>query len=139
MIWMVLAVLGVPIWLVVGRLAGALWSRRSFRRAPGVFACKVNSVSGADGSAKWERGTAYARWVHDVLLVHRGLALMRFEALPVRIVEQAIKTIQGVKVKVETRSRSDSAWTTAPWSRSLPRAPRPPSFQGRSSRRGRCR
>ena len=101
MIWIVLAALGVPIWLVVGGLAGALWSRRRFRRAPGVFACKVRSVSGADGSGKWEGGSVYARWVHDVLLVHRGLALVRFEALPVRVVERAIKTIQGVKVKGE--------------------------------------
>ena len=83
MIWILLAALGVPLWLVVGALSGALWSRRQFRRAAGVFPCKVRIVSGPEGPGKWTRSTAHARWIHDVLLVHVGLALVRFRALPV--------------------------------------------------------
>ena len=99
MIWILLAALGVPIWLVLGGITWALWNRRIFRRRPGVFACKVRRVSAADASGGWQRGTSYAYWVHDVMLVHHGLALVRFEALPVRIVEQRITSARGVKVK----------------------------------------
>jgi hypothetical protein len=98
-IWILLAMLGVPIWLVVGALGGALWSRRTFQRAPGVFPCKVRIVSGFEDSGKWPRATAYARWVHDVLLVHAGLALVRFRALPVIGVDGSISPAPGVKVK----------------------------------------
>ena len=42
----VLAALGVPLWLVVGALAAGLWSRRSFKRAPGVFPAKLRVMAG---------------------------------------------------------------------------------------------
>ena len=41
MIWVLLAALGVPLWIVVGVLMGALWSRRRFKREPGAFAAKL--------------------------------------------------------------------------------------------------
>jgi hypothetical protein len=99
MAWILLAALGVPIWLVLGALGGALWSRSKFRHAPGVFPCKVRLVPGPQDSGKWPRSTAYARWVHDVLLVHAGLALVRFRALPVMGVDGSISPTPGVKVK----------------------------------------
>jgi hypothetical protein len=37
MVWILLAALGVPVWLVVGVLAAGLWSRRALKRSPGVF------------------------------------------------------------------------------------------------------
>jgi hypothetical protein len=77
--------LGVPVWLLVGVLAAGLWSRRAFRRSAGVFPAKLRVVAGEVPGFKtsWPRGRAYARWVHDVLLVHRGFALVRYKALPV--------------------------------------------------------
>ena len=42
----VLAALGVPLWMVVGALAAGLWSRRSFKRAPGVFPAKLRVTAG---------------------------------------------------------------------------------------------
>jgi hypothetical protein len=79
----VLAALGVPLWMVVGALAAGIWSRRSFKRAPGVFPAKprvtAGEVPGLETS--WPRRPVHARWVHDVLLVHRGLALVRNAAL----------------------------------------------------------
>jgi hypothetical protein len=98
-IWILLATLGVPLWLIVGALGGALWSRRTFRRAPGVFPCKVRIVSGSEDSGKWPRATAYARWAHDVLLVHAGLALVRFRALPVASANEPITSAPDVKLK----------------------------------------
>jgi hypothetical protein len=85
MVWIVLAALGVPVWLVVGALGAALWSRRRFKRTPGVFPAKLRVVAGeVDGvGASWPRRPVHARWVHDVLLVHRGLALVRNSALAV--------------------------------------------------------
>ncbi len=84
MIWILLAVLGVPVWFLIGVAAVGLWSRRAFKRAPGVFPAKVRVVTGTVAGLKpsWPRSPMYARWVHDVLLVHHGLALMRNQALP---------------------------------------------------------
>jgi hypothetical protein len=98
-IWILLAMLGVPLWLILGALSGALWSRRTFRRAAGVFPCKIRIVSGPESPAKWTRATTYARWVHDVLLVHAGLALVRFRALPVAAVDAPIAPASDVKLK----------------------------------------
>jgi hypothetical protein len=86
MIWILLAALGVPVWLIVGALTGALLSRRASKSAPGVFRAKLRVTSGAARGLKptWARMPAYAAWVHDVLIVHQGLALVRSTALPVR-------------------------------------------------------
>jgi hypothetical protein len=83
-IWILLAALGIPVWMLVGALAATLLSRRAFKRQPGVFRVKLRSVSGDAAGLKdrWPRRPSYARWVHDVLLVQRGLALIRTEALP---------------------------------------------------------
>jgi hypothetical protein len=98
-IWIVLAALGVPIWLVVGALLAGMWSRKRFQRAQGVFPCKVRAGSETDASEKWPRATAYARWVHDVLIVHAGLALVRNRALPVAGVDGPIVPAPDVKLK----------------------------------------
>lgn len=73
MIWALLAFLGVPIWLVVGALAGALVSRRRARNQPGVVRMKVRPLD-AD---RWPRRASYGQAVHDVLIVRVGLALAR--------------------------------------------------------------
>ncbi len=85
MIWILLAALGIPLWMVVGALAATLISRRAFKRAPGVFPVKLRIVSGEFATLKdsWPRRPGYARWVHDVLLLQHGLALVQTEALPV--------------------------------------------------------
>jgi hypothetical protein len=74
LIWALLALIGVPIWLIVGVLGGAVWSRRSFKRQPGVFKLATRPV-GAEG---WKRsGAGYARCISNVLVVNAGLALVR--------------------------------------------------------------
>ena len=85
MVWILLAALGVPVWLLVGVLAAGLWSRLTFKRSAGVFPAKLRAAAGEVPGVKtsWPRGTAHARWVHDVLLVHRGFTLVRNQALPV--------------------------------------------------------
>ena len=73
MIWALLALLGVPIWLVIGGLTGALVSRKRFQRQDGVFTLSFRE----HGDTGWPRGLAHGRYVHDVLLVNSGLALVR--------------------------------------------------------------
>jgi hypothetical protein len=101
MIWALLAILGVPLWLVVGALAGSLWSRRHFRNSPGVFPAKVRLNSGTfDGlSESWPPVAAYARWVHDVLLVNKGLALVRTQPLPVAAAEGRVEQADPQEIK----------------------------------------
>jgi hypothetical protein len=99
LISVILATIGVPIWLVVGMLALAFWSRRQFQKAPGVFPCRVREVLGSGEEAGWGRPESYGRWVHDVLLLHSGLALIRYRALPVASVEKPIASAEGTRFK----------------------------------------
>jgi hypothetical protein len=70
MIWATLAFLAVPIWLVVGALIGAPFSRQHFMAQPDVVALTFR----ANDDDKWPRGRAYGRYV---LIVNHGLAQIR--------------------------------------------------------------
>jgi hypothetical protein len=85
MVWILLAALGIPLWMVVGALIVTLRSRRQFKREPGTFAAKLRVTSGEVAGLKssWPRRPLFARWTHDVLLVHQGLALVRSDAFGV--------------------------------------------------------
>ena len=111
MIWVLLAAVGVPLWIVVGFLTGALWSRRRFKRAPGAFAAKLCLTSGAVSGLKqsWPRRPLVARWVHDVLVIHRGLALVRTDLLGV---SRAIGTIEAADAKRLRRLGADPCTLT---------------------------
>ena len=73
MIWATLAFLGVPIWLVLGALIGAIFSRHRFRAQPNV----IPLLFRATHQDKWPRRVAYGRYVHNVLIVNHGLAQIR--------------------------------------------------------------
>jgi hypothetical protein len=73
MIWALLAILGVPMWLLVGVLLTVLWSRRSVKGDPDVIRMKERDAN-AEG---WPRRVVYGRFVHDVLVIHLGPALVR--------------------------------------------------------------
>jgi hypothetical protein len=81
MIWATLAFLGIPIWLVLGGLIGALFSRHHFKAQPDV----VPLLFRAADDDKWPRRLAYGRYVHNVLIVNHGLAEIRTS---VHVVEQ---------------------------------------------------
>ena len=82
MIWVLAIAVGLGSWLVLVGVPYAAWSRRQVRRSPGVFACRLRPTGPLEG-ARWPRRKRHARWVHDVLLVHRGAALARYDAYPV--------------------------------------------------------
>jgi hypothetical protein len=101
MVWVLLAAIGVPVWIVVGLLIGALYHRSRAKRWPGVFKAKLRRDAGetTDRKAKW-RG-AYGLWVHDVPSPSR--ASRRFDF--VRCRSQACCSVQ----KRSHRERS-SGW-----------------------------
>ena len=80
MVLALLAILGVPIWLLLGMLGGALWNRHRFKQLPGVFRLKYREAS----SDKWPRQATYGRWVHDVLLINKGIGLVPTTAVGVQ-------------------------------------------------------
>lgn len=83
-IWATLAFLGVPIWLVLGALIGAMVSRHRFKAEPGVIPLLFRSVD----DDKWPRRPAYGRYVHNVLIVNHGLAQVRTSVHVVEGVEE---------------------------------------------------
>jgi NAD(P)-dependent dehydrogenase (short-subunit alcohol dehydrogenase family) len=67
MVAILLAVLGAPLWLVVGIVLGHLYGRPRFKQAPSVFGCKVRLVIATMGPSRTPgTGTRLRRWVHDV-------------------------------------------------------------------------
>jgi hypothetical protein len=87
MLWAALAILGVPIWLILGALAIVLWNRNHVKKQPGIFAVKLRLESGSFPGFKEKAVTGYCEWVHDVLLVHKGL-IMRAVPVPVAAAEE---------------------------------------------------
>ena len=81
MIWALLALLGIPLWFIALILIAAVAQRRSIQRTDGVFRYKVRGDKG------WSRGKSVANWVSDVLIGHKGIALLRSEAQQVTAVE----------------------------------------------------
>jgi hypothetical protein len=62
-----------------------VWARWRVTRVPGAFPCRLRPADAVEGR-RWPRRSQRGRWVHDVLLVHRGVTLVRAEALPVATV-----------------------------------------------------
>jgi len=92
MIWALLAILGVPIWLVLGMLGAALWNRHHFKQKPGVFRLKFRQGL----SKKWPFQSNYGRWVHDVLIINKGLGLVQTTAFGIQSLKMA-KITEPVK------------------------------------------
>ena len=90
MIWILLAALGVPVWFVVGALAASFWNRKRFQKSPGAFKCLLRRLSDESHGKQtsWPSMPAYARWVHDVLIVHVGVALVRTQVFPIASIER---------------------------------------------------
>lgn len=75
MIWVLLGLLGVPIWLIVGALLSVVYSRRSFRTQDEVFDLSIRRP----GDEKWPRQPAHGRCFRGIIVVNKGLALIRTE------------------------------------------------------------
>lgn len=101
MLAILLGFLGVPLWLIVGLLVFTFWTRRRFKKMEGVFAFKGRTESGsAPGfGEKYPWRSGYAGWVHDVLLVHKGLALIQTIPLGAAEAIGQPETASGEQVK----------------------------------------
>src|SRR3954454_1040965 len=114
MIWLILAALGVSLAVIVVVLAAVVISRRHFKAMPGSFPCKARPSS----KKRWSRGSQQARWVRDVLLVHHGVALARFDALAVAeavpVAEPPnVKRLGDDPVAATLRLDDDTTWNIA--------------------------
>jgi hypothetical protein len=104
-IWATLALLGIPIWFIVVILLAVFRNRKMVRARPDVF----RFVERNDD--KWARGVGYARWVSDVVIIHKGPGLVGTDARQVLEVEvqedvaEPPKKLDGGAVEV--------AWTFA--------------------------
>jgi hypothetical protein len=101
MIPLLAALLGIPIWLVVGALLLMVWHARQVKKTPDVFPCKVRVVSGEALrlSPKFPRRKSYANWVHDVFALRTGPGLLRTYLLPVAAVAAPVRGANPAEVK----------------------------------------
>ena len=92
----ILAVLGIPPWVLLLAVLVIIWRRRQqFIKTPGVFPLRLRAVSGDLSGVKsdWPRAKSYAIWVHDVLLVHSGPPLMKTTPFWISNLEFADKVV----------------------------------------------
>jgi hypothetical protein len=73
------ALLGVPVWILLGWLAGGLWHRHETNQLPDLFKTKVRMISGTyrHTGENYPRMTGRAIWAHDVLILEKGLLIPR--------------------------------------------------------------
>jgi hypothetical protein len=96
MVWALLAILGVPIWLVLGALIGGYLSRRRFLKSSGVFPMRMRPDPSED--AKWS-GKLHGRWIHDVMLLNTGYAKVRTQPHGCKQMVGPPKAIDATAVK----------------------------------------
>jgi hypothetical protein len=99
MVWALLASVGLSIVLAAVLVMMSRRRRRQVERCYGTFRCKVRVHAGAVAglSPEWPRRAYRGRWVHDVLLVHRGFFFARTTDLAVRSVDGEVKRVPSTK------------------------------------------
>jgi hypothetical protein len=118
MIWAILAILGVPLWLIAIFLFVLLRSRSKVNRIPQSFPCKARAASGGVSGLtdSFPRYKARGHWVHDVLILHGGNPFL-IQTMPHGVAglvhgpdaaERTIKHIKRIKDPVSLRYRTDS-------------------------------
>ena len=100
LISMTLAFLGVPLWMIIGMLILIFWNRSKVKKQPGIFPVKLRPEADPDAEKepKWPR-TGYAQWVHDVLIVRKGLGLMQTIPYGINSVEGPVQDADPEEVK----------------------------------------
>ena len=83
MAYVIMGFLGIPIWLLVAVAAIIYWKRRRFKQQPGVFPARLRLESGSFPGLSEKGMPGYCVWVHDVLLVHKGMSLGNTLPVPV--------------------------------------------------------
>ncbi len=86
MIWVILAFLGVPLWLCAAGLSVLVLRNRALRRRPG----NVKVRRRRSGKSRWTRG--HGVWVHDVFAFRGSPAAWAESLIPVRDVVTLLPT-----------------------------------------------
>jgi len=76
----ILALLGVPLWLILGWLAAGVWHRHDVQKnITDVFKLKVRVVDGSYRhlDSKFSRSAELGIWAHDIMILEKGLLLGR--------------------------------------------------------------
>ncbi len=73
------ALLGIPVWILLGWLAAGLWHRHENKQLPSQFKTKIRMVSGTyrHTGSTFPRMAGRALWAHDVLILEKGLLIPR--------------------------------------------------------------
>jgi hypothetical protein len=91
--------LSVPLVFLLGMLAAGLAHRLEFGRGRHAFRAKMRSPDKSwPVPPQWPRRRVRAAWVHDVLLVQRGLLRPRTVALPVRGPDHPIRAAGRIEL-----------------------------------------
>jgi hypothetical protein len=91
--------LWIPLGVLLGMLGANLGARLCFARAPSTFRCKLRLPGDPDQPlAPWRWHRTRARWIHDVLLVQRGLLLPRTATLCARGPDRAVRRTSPIEV-----------------------------------------
>ena len=85
MIWVILAALGVPLWLIALALLNLAYRNRTLRKRPGNMPVRVRT-----SGKKWKRG--HAVWVHDVFAFRGSPAAW----------EEVLEHVQGATARLAT-------------------------------------
>jgi hypothetical protein len=118
MIWAILAILGVPLWLIAIFLFVLLRSRSKVNKIPQSFPCKARAASGGVSGLtdSFPRYKARGHWVHDVLILHGGNPFL-IQTMPHGVAGlvhgpdaagPTIKHLKRIKDPVSLRYRTDS-------------------------------
>ena len=92
MIWVILALLGIPLWLIAAGLTFTVWHHRDVTKRPGIFACKARASAGEVSALgdKFPRLSGHALWVHRVLIIYSGPSRSRSDPYGVAGVERPL-------------------------------------------------
>jgi hypothetical protein len=86
-----LVILAVLLLLAVTVAVALLVTSLRFPSDTAAFPCKLRPAPPGGRPATWPRRRRRATWIHDVLLVRRGMPLPRIEALQVRTPDDRVR------------------------------------------------
>ena len=92
-VWIVASLSAIVVVGAVLVVLHAVWTQRR----SGRFRCKIRVSEGwlTGYGTSWPRRASRAEWARDVLLVYRGMGLVRLEALPVARAEGKVRSLPG--------------------------------------------
>jgi hypothetical protein len=103
MLWTVAGVVGLVVTLAAGLLVGirTIRERRELLRTSTAFRCRLRLVSGWLPPLRrtWRGRRCWATWVHDVLLVRRGVSPRTTTAYAVRFPEGSVEAASAKEVR----------------------------------------